>query len=132
MHRSIVKTGPLTLVTLSDKGKVVKSKRLEMFLFSDCVLYGKPVKESRSGVVRYIVYKQLHRSLVSAVDVSSAIATAAAKHSKDLHLLELVMYGNPPVRLLLSAATITDKDRWMEAFNPPTTETCAPGLMFCA
>jgi hypothetical protein len=54
--RTVVKTGVLDLVKLSDNGKrIVKRKPMEVMLLSDMFLFCKAVKDKKSGVIRKIV-----------------------------------------------------------------------------
>ena len=81
----------------------MQSKRLEFFLFNDLLMYAKPVKVRKTGQLRNIVYKQIHRSLIE--------ARALPNRGRDQHLMELVLYGEPSVRLHLRFSIGTQHHR---------------------
>ena len=85
-------------------------------LFSDMLLYAKAVKHQKTGRIRLIVYKQAHRSLIEVNDYPDI----SSKSEKGQNLIELVLYGTDEVlHLYLRAPSLTEKTRWLEAFNPP-------------
>lgn len=106
----MLKRGRMHIVVLNDKGKQIKSRGLEFFLFTDMLLYAKPHR--KGSMTSYVVYKMAHRSLVEAkpIDKSSAPHIAAA-FKGDECMIELLLYGPQTVRLCLRAAS--DTDRWV-------------------
>ena len=61
--RRLLRKGRVQLVVLNDKGKYVKSKTLELFLFNDMMQYCKPVRHKRTNTLHYVVYKQVRMRL---------------------------------------------------------------------
>jgi hypothetical protein len=57
--RRLLRKGRVQLVVLNDKGKYVKSKTLELFLFNDMMQYCKPVRHKKTDTLHYVVYKQV-------------------------------------------------------------------------
>eukprot|EP00051_Salpingoeca_urceolata_P014582 m.185975 g.185975 ORF g.185975 m.185975 type:complete len:1558 (-) comp18127_c0_seq4:115-4788(-) len=118
--RSVVRRGPLDLVTVSN-GKIAKSKRVEVFLFTDLFMYAKPCAVKKGGkqtATRYIVYKQVHRSLLEATDVPDL----SAKNEKEQNLLQVMLLQDNPDEtqaLTVRAESATDKRRWMDCLTPP-------------
>lgn len=89
---------------------------MEFLLFSDMLIYAKPVKHQKTDKIRFIVYKQAHRSLIEVSDYPDI----SSKSEKGQNLMELVLYGSEDVlHLHLRAPSATEKTRWLEAFNPP-------------
>lgn len=109
--RTLVRRGRVDVVTVMSR-KIVKSKRVEFFLFSDIFLYAKPVKVADSGLGRFIVYRSIPRSLldVKALDIGPTLP--------DLFQVVLLSEEEPLV-LTVQAASAVDRTRWMEAFKPP-------------
>lgn len=142
-------------------------------LFTDMLLYAKPVRHRKTGETCFIVYvlplalhlrpaprlqatvkpphpgscdvthsretwwcaddlslgccryKQVHRSLISAADVTNQKSgKSSVKGKAESNLMELVMYGHEhTIKLTLKAPTSTDKQRWMDVLNPAKEET---------
>eukprot|EP00039_Didymoeca_costata_P006134 m.87694 g.87694 ORF g.87694 m.87694 type:complete len:845 (+) comp13126_c1_seq1:244-2778(+) len=104
-NRMLVKRGSLKLLVLNDKGnKVLKSKRIEIILFTDMLVYGKPVIHNKAEKV--LVYKQVHRSLVEA---SKLDATKI-----EVQILSDVEI----VKLNLQADSEAETKRWLGVLAP--------------
>eukprot|EP00048_Salpingoeca_helianthica_P009059 m.129929 g.129929 ORF g.129929 m.129929 type:complete len:1154 (+) comp14761_c3_seq2:3224-6685(+) len=112
--RLLVKRGPVTSLTIVNR-KVVKSKLIELMLFSDTLLYAKPMKLKKTGDTKYIVYNSLHRGLVVATD------PADPPVRDDLLIcIELTDPDNcTRSQLWCRCQSSNDKARWLDAFNPP-------------
>eukprot|EP00056_Hartaetosiga_gracilis_P011469 m.174392 g.174392 ORF g.174392 m.174392 type:complete len:229 (+) comp13505_c9_seq4:1928-2614(+) len=102
--RSLVKRGPLVF-TRVNKGKVTGSKKIQCFLFTDLFMYAKKIK----GKKDYLVYKQLHRSLIGVADVDPHVVG-----KKKGHFFEITLFGETPTRLLVDAKTKKTKAEWMD------------------
>ena len=62
--RLVVKRGALTKINFDEKSEKVKKKKVvEVFLFSDYLLYATVHTEKKTGNVRYLVFQMVHRSL---------------------------------------------------------------------
>eukprot|EP00047_Mylnosiga_fluctuans_P013604 m.32365 g.32365 ORF g.32365 m.32365 type:complete len:1566 (-) comp4989_c0_seq1:149-4846(-) len=116
-HRSLIKRGAMQMLTI-DRKKVTKSRLVELMLFTDLFMYGQPVKVSKTGDTKYIVFKQMHRSLVRLADPRGEGPV------RDDLLLQLILYDKTSfgtvttIDLYIRANSMTDKTRWLEAFNP--------------
>lgn len=120
--RVLVKRGGLNFVTLNDKGRVAKAKRLEFMLFTDMLLYAKPVRDKRTGNPSYLVYRMVHRSLFEA----RRFDLPGTKGSEGESLIEMIIYlGDSTARLILQASSPTDRQRWMDVLDPPKEEQYA-------
>eukprot|EP00055_Hartaetosiga_balthica_P013739 m.71736 g.71736 ORF g.71736 m.71736 type:complete len:830 (+) comp8362_c0_seq1:139-2628(+) len=105
--RSLVLRGPV-MFTRMNKGKVTGSKKIDCFLFSDLFMYAKYIKGKKS----YLVYKQIHRSLVGVSDVKNG-----AVGKKRGFFFEITFFGPSPVRLLVDAKSEDAKNSWISALK---------------
>eukprot|EP00041_Stephanoeca_diplocostata_P008108 m.116350 g.116350 ORF g.116350 m.116350 type:complete len:727 (-) comp17177_c0_seq3:227-2407(-) len=121
--RALIKRGRLTAVKLTDKQKISKSKRMEIMLFTDMLVYAKPLEHGK----KFLVYKQIHRALVEArafdgsTDKGKGTAKKATAATKDSDkLIELLLYGegSSTFKLYFLCASRSERDRWLEAFTP--------------
>ncbi|EGD74163.1 hypothetical protein PTSG_06171 [Salpingoeca rosetta] len=119
-NRALLRRGTVKFLRLQ-KGKIAKSKSVECFLFTDLLMYAKPVRAKKK--VTYIVYKQVHRSLVDAKpaeecgDLFPGVVTLSSSDKECMFVL--VLYGQQPLTLLAKAPSPTDRQRWLEVLNPP-------------
>jgi hypothetical protein len=81
-RRALVKRATLDIVKLNEKGRVLKQRPMEFILFTDMLMYGKPLKPQKQGDLTMQVYKEVHLTSVSSIDV---LIYPARHHS--IHLL---------------------------------------------
>lgn len=118
--RSLLKRGPLELITLNNR-KVSKSKPVEIMLFSDLLMYAKPVKVRKTGTLKYIVYKQVHRSLIEIGDVPPDQLPDTGDYL--FTTFSITLYSDDmPTTLVVRASSSSDRTRWQDTFNPPKQE----------
>jgi len=108
--RSLIKKGLVTALKVNAKGKVLKTKEIEMILFSDMLIYGKPLPQPKQGKT-CIVYKQMDRTLATA----SALPTSP---TADIFQLEFLEVNGTKNEIRIQARSTMDKERWLDAFNP--------------
>ena len=110
--RKMVKKGIVNALKVSAKGKVLKSKEIDMILFSDMLIYGKPLPQPKNGKT-CIVYKQIDRSMFTASNLPPSDTT-----TDDVFHLEFIEANGTSVEIRIQARSAMDKDRWLDAFNP--------------
>lgn len=95
-------------------------------LFSDMLVYAKPVEHGK----KFCVYKQIHRSLVEAravdggADKDKAASKKATATKDSEKLIELILYGegSSTFKLYFLCTSQSERDRWLEAFTPHLEE----------
>eukprot|EP00730_Choanoeca_flexa_P000547 TRINITY_DN10242_c0_g2_i1.p1 TRINITY_DN10242_c0_g2~~TRINITY_DN10242_c0_g2_i1.p1 ORF type:complete len:987 (+),score=270.53 TRINITY_DN10242_c0_g2_i1:48-3008(+) len=125
--RRLLRKGRVQLVVLNDKGKWVKSKTLELFLFNDMMQYCKPVRHKKTDTLHYVVYKQIHRSLLEvrpaeATPEGEKLVRSFASKEGESVLMEVLLFGPSITQLWVRCPSAADRQRWLEAFNPPKEE----------
>jgi hypothetical protein len=120
VDRALVKRGRLQVVSFSiDKKshKVSKSQRLEFMLFTDMLVYAKPIK----GEKKFVVYKQIHRSLVEIAAYDAAGKNASpGKKAQQLNLIEFTLIGamGEAEKVYVNCKSTSDRERWLAALAP--------------
>ena len=140
--------GKLELLKLGSKGKISKRSKVHVFLFTDTLLYAKSTggggggggsgKHKHKHKHKYVVYKQVHRSLIQATTCTAPFAmpnsvprSQSASSAKggypgddsaeaDSAAIELVLFGidGSPTNLLLMCKSPTEKNRWLSVLDP--------------
>eukprot|EP00729_Bicosta_minor_P002544 gene2544-28808_t len=138
----------LELLKLGSKGKISKRSKVHVFLFTDTLLYAKSTggggggggsgKHKHKHKHKYVVYKQVHRSLIQATTCTAPFAmpnsvprSQSASSAKggypgddsaeaDSAAIELVLFGidGSPTNLLLMCKSPTEKNRWLSVLDP--------------
>eukprot|EP00051_Salpingoeca_urceolata_P016400 m.217180 g.217180 ORF g.217180 m.217180 type:complete len:712 (+) comp18664_c0_seq22:683-2818(+) len=118
--RSLVKKGLLHLVAISNN-KIVKAKKLEFMLFSDILLLAKRVRVRATGEFKFLVYQQVHRSLLDVIGIDDLSSAAS-----DQNLIQLKVFVSSGVnKLFMQLPSPADKSRWLDAFNPAPSSASA-------
>ena len=72
-----------------------------------------------AGTTKYIVYKQIHRSLVGA----QPYPDLSSRDEKLQHIIEIVLFGEIEATTLhVRCESSTAKDRWLAVFEPKADE----------
>lgn len=88
------------IFVINDKGKKIKSRALEFFLFTDLLCYAKPVT-GRNKRLSYVVYKLVHRSRVQIRRArDSNNKHIAAVYKDDDRMMEMLIFGEDTVQPL--------------------------------
>eukprot|EP00041_Stephanoeca_diplocostata_P032355 m.1035397 g.1035397 ORF g.1035397 m.1035397 type:complete len:926 (+) comp24137_c0_seq2:221-2998(+) len=122
--RSLIKRDALELCKLHDSKKKISKRRLmQVLLLSDMFLFAKPVKEKKTGTIRYMVFKVAHRSLIEAKQYFPAPdASEKLKNMIEITILssstEDFKLGRGAETFYFKAREPLERDRWLEAFNP--------------
>eukprot|EP00039_Didymoeca_costata_P008904 m.118488 g.118488 ORF g.118488 m.118488 type:complete len:882 (-) comp14278_c0_seq1:5300-7945(-) len=113
-HRMLIKRGVLRLSDMDGK-KVKKKKMVEVLLFTDLFMYARIMKVKKTGVTRYVVFKQIHRTLLKAENYNDM---------KDQKIIKMVLHdpNGEPTYEYFEASSKDDRDRWIEAIHPQTDE----------
>eukprot|EP00040_Diaphanoeca_grandis_P023727 m.129527 g.129527 ORF g.129527 m.129527 type:complete len:696 (+) comp29405_c0_seq2:154-2241(+) len=122
-ERSLVKRERLQLVDIEGENsfKISHSRTMEFFLFSDMLLYARPANDTK-----YIVYKQIHRSLVGVSEKSPTPKTSTGPF-----LLEFILYGDDTKKIYVNCKSETQRKRWLDALHPPLEEEQQFALWDC-
>lgn len=118
VDRALVKRGRLQVVSMDKKShKVSKSQSLEFMLFTDMLVYAKPIK----GEKKFVVYKQIHRSLVeiAAYDAAGKYSSPGKK-AQQLNLIEFTLFGamGEAEKVYVNCKSTSDHERWLAALAP--------------
>eukprot|EP00041_Stephanoeca_diplocostata_P027861 m.776560 g.776560 ORF g.776560 m.776560 type:complete len:887 (-) comp23263_c0_seq21:4131-6791(-) len=141
-RRVFVKRDTLELVSVSDRGKVTKAKPIEFILFTDMLIYGKPLRTLKPGDPTVEVFRQVHLGFLEtkALDVSKFAKSKSIK-SRDASLKKKTREGSSTTKgkgggldamftvmvfydedkaeqLTVRCASSTDAKRWVDALNP--------------
>ena len=135
--RTLIKEGRLELLKLGAKGKISKRSKVHVFLFTDMLLYAKSTgKQKQKQDPKYVVYKQVHRSLIQATTAAVTVPASRVRSANtkggypgngggagdttDSSAIELVIFGpdGAPTNLLLMCKSTTEKNRWLSVLDP--------------
>ncbi|GLV44514.1 Ephexin [Carabus blaptoides fortunei] len=130
--RYLVRSGELTqLVTRNDEVKLTFGKKftkipLTLYLFEDVLLVTRK-KNNSSNEDYFTVLHHCPRNFVELTTSSTdnSVLTLPVKDVQGRHLLFLTMLENQErrtVEMMLSCATETDRQRWLEALSPPVSD----------
>ena len=97
--------------------------QLEFFLFNDMLLYARDqqidAKNKKKVLERpFLVYRQIHRSLVSFKEKPDFGKKCNESNLIELELISRDGASNSTFKLLLAAASLPDKRRWLDALQP--------------
>ena len=118
--RLVVKRGGLTKINFDEKAEKVKNKRvIEVFLFSDYLMYATVNREKKTGKVRYLVLQMIHRSLATCTKFVGKKKLDPVKGPFVLKVaITLLTEEGGEMLAYFKADSEMERERWLEAFNP--------------
>jgi hypothetical protein len=115
--RKLLKKGTVKKVTIRE-GRIVKAKDMELFLFTDMLMYAKPIRLKKPPFMRYEVRDQFKRAYVKFKEHPDVGDKMNGKYLMDACITG--EEGEYPIHF--RADSDVERARWLEAFNDRGTD----------